>query len=256
MDTPEAVTPIENEYPEVVKILDVRVHNVTTEETLDLVCQFMSEPGLHQIATVNPEFVMTAQDEEAFRQVLNRVDLCIPDGIGLLMASRWLRKPLRERVAGSDLVYHLAAQCADRGWKLFLLGAAPGIAEQAAAIFQDNYPGITIAGTYPGSPAVEENDALVQRINESGAEILFVAYGAPAQDLWISRNSELLEHVRLAMGVGGSLDFITGQASRAPEWVQRIHLEWFYRLIREPWRWRRMLALPKFAFLVLFSRGR
>ena len=256
MDAAKAVTPTEYDSPKAIRILDVQVHSTTTEETLRMARQFMAEPRLHQIATVNPEFVMTAQDNPEFRRVLNQADLCIPDGIGLLMAGRWLGTPLRERVAGSDLVYDLAAECAQQGWKLFLLGAAPGVADQAAEIFRAEYPGILIAGTYSGSPALDENDAIVQRVNESSADMLFVAYGAPAQDLWIARNAQALKNIRLAMGVGGSLDFITGEAIRAPQWVRSIYLEWFYRLIREPWRWKRMMALPKFALRILLSRGK
>jgi N-acetylglucosaminyldiphosphoundecaprenol N-acetyl-beta-D-mannosaminyltransferase len=255
MKTAEAVSPTENGLPETISILGVQVHNVTTEETLAYMRRYMDEPSLHQIATVNPEFVMTAQNNATFRQVLNNSDLCLPDGIGLLFAGRWLGHPLKERVAGSDLVYALASEAARHGWRLFLLGAAPGVADQVAEIFSAEHPNIQIAGTFPGSPSLEENDDLVQRINQSNADLLFVAYGAPAQDLWISRNRNSLENVRVAIGVGGSLDFITGRAVRAPKWIQQIGLEWFYRLLREPWRWKRMLALPRFTLRVLLSKA-
>ena len=244
------------EEPEALSILGVKVHSLTTEQALGLVRRYMAEPRLHQLATVNPEFVMKAQRDAAFRQTLNKADLCLPDGIGLLVAAKWLGHPLPERVAGSDFVYQVAEEAANNGWRLFLLGAAPGVADQAAGVFQSLYPDLEIAGTYPGSPALEENDALVARVNESKADILYVAYGAPAQDLWIARNAETLENVRLAIGVGGSLDFVTGSVVRAPHWIQRFGLEWFYRLVREPWRWRRMLALPQFAYRVLMSRFR
>jgi N-acetylglucosaminyldiphosphoundecaprenol N-acetyl-beta-D-mannosaminyltransferase len=194
---------------------------------------------------------MRAQQDAAFRQVLWQADLCIPDGVGLLIAAQWLGRPLPQRVPGSELVYHLAELAAENRWRLFLLGAAEGVAEAAAVILQQQYPGLIIAGTYAGSPDPSENAAIVQRINDSRADMLFVAYGAPRQDKWIARNKESLTAVRLAMGVGGSLDFITGRAVRAPRWLQNLGLEWFYRLIREPWRWRRMLALPRFALKVL-----
>ena len=213
----------------------------------------MSGNVCRQIATVNPEFVMAAGQDPQFMDVLRHADLCIPDGIGLVYASRWMGNPLPERVAGSALVYHLAERAARRGWRLFLLGAAPGVAEEAAAKFQALYPGLEIAGTYAGSPAVAENESIVSLINESEADLLFVAYGAPNQDKWIARNREVLPSVRLAIGVGGSLDFVTGRSPRAPEWVQDLGLEWLYRLIREPWRWRRMLALPQFAVRVLIN---
>jgi N-acetylglucosaminyldiphosphoundecaprenol N-acetyl-beta-D-mannosaminyltransferase len=194
---------------------------------------------------------MRAQQDAAFRQVLWQADLCIPDGVGLLIAAQWLGRPLPQRVPGSELVYHLADLAAENRWRLFLLGAAEGVAEAAAVILQQQYPGLIIAGTYAGSPDPSENAAIVRRINDSRADMLFVAYGAPSQDKWIARNKESLTAVRLAMGVGGSLDFITGRAVRAPRWLQNLGLEWLYRLIREPWRWRRMLALPRFALEVL-----
>jgi N-acetylglucosaminyldiphosphoundecaprenol N-acetyl-beta-D-mannosaminyltransferase len=223
-------------------------------DTLTLVQQFMAEPRLHQIATTNPEFVMAAQQDDVFRQVLWGADLCIPDGIGLIAAARWLRRPLPQRVPGSELVYHLAALAAEYGWRLFLLGAAPGVAEAAAVRFQQQNPDLVIAGTYAGSPDPAENEAIIQRINDSQADMLFVAYGAPKQDKWIARNKANLPTVRLAMGVGGALDFVTGRAIRAPRWLQKLGLEWLHRLIYEPWRWRRMLALPRFAWRVLLSR--
>ncbi len=234
-------------------ILGIPVHAVTMGEVLVLAEGFMAEARLHQIATVNPEFVMAAQDDAEFRRILQTADLCIPDGVGLLLAGRWLGQPLPERVAGSDLVYHLAELAAIHGWRLFLLGAAPGVAEAAAEILKSYYPGLIIAGTFAGSPDPAENEALVQMINDSQADLLFVAYGAPKQDKWIARNWGALSTVRLAMGVGGSLDFITGQAMRAPGWTQGLGLEWLYRLFKEPWRWRRMMALPKFVVKVIQS---
>lgn len=239
--------------PEAVHILGVPVHRVTMAATLSRVEALMEEPGLQQIATVNPEFIMTAQGDDAFRRVLNEAALCLPDGVGLLLAGRRLGRPLPERVAGSDLVYHLAGLAAEHGWRLFLLGAAPGVAEEAATTLTNRYPGLQIAGVYAGSPDPAENEAIVGRINASRADLLYVAYGAPRQDKWIARNRDTLTTVRVAMGVGGALDFVTGRATRAPRWLQRLGLEWLHRLFNEPWRWRRMLALPRFAWAVLRS---
>ncbi len=232
-------------------ILGTPVHIVTMTDTLTLTRQFMTGPRLHQICTTNPEFVMAAQSDDDFRRVLHEADLCIADGIGLIYASKWLGRPLPQRIPGSELVYHLAELCAQEGWRLFLLGAAPGIAEQAAAIFQQAYPGLIIAGTHAGSPDPAENEAIVKRINDGRADMLFVAYGAPNQDKWIARNRDALPTVRVAIGIGGSLDFVTGKSIRAPRWVQNLGLEWLHRLIKEPWRWRRMLALPRFGLAVV-----
>jgi len=240
--------------PPETKILGVPVHGVTMDQTVALVRDFyMARPGCNQIATVNPEFVMAAQRDEAFMTVLRQADLCLPDGIGLVYAARRLANPLPQRVPGSELVYRLAEEAAAQGWTLFLLGAAPGVAEEAGAVLQARYPGLILAGAYAGSPQMEENEQILSLINASEASMLFVAYGAPGQDKWIARNRHRFTTVRLAMGVGGSLDFITGRAERAPLWVQNLGLEWLHRLIKEPWRWRRMLALPQFAARVLIS---
>jgi N-acetylglucosaminyldiphosphoundecaprenol N-acetyl-beta-D-mannosaminyltransferase len=197
---------------------------------------------------------MAAQKDADFMAVLRQAALCIPDGVGLLWAARIMGQRLPERVAGSELVYHLAGLAAENGWRLFLLGAGPGVAEAAAAVFQERFPALTIVGTYAGSPDPAENESIVELINDSTADLLFVAYGAPKQDKWIARNRERLTTVRVALGVGGSLDFISGRSVRAPRWLQRLGLEWLYRLVREPWRWRRMLALPHFALRVVAAR--
>ena len=232
-------------------ILNIPIHPVTMRETLAQVEVWLGGVQLRQIATANPEFVMRAQEDEDFRVVLTAADLCLPDGVGLVWASRWLGKPFPERVAGSELVYHVAELCATQGASLFLLGAAEGVAAEAGQILQTRCPALQIAGTFAGSPALAENEALVAMINASEAAVLYVAYGAPAQDKWIARNKHALTHVKVAIGVGGALDFISGRAIRAPRWMQRLGLEWLHRLWREPWRWRRMLALPRFVAAVL-----
>jgi len=231
-------------------ILGVRVDDVTTSEALDLIEQFIAERTPRQICTVNPEFVMRAQQDDIFRQVINDAALCLPDGVGLLWAARRLGRRLRERVAGSDMVWRIAERASQLGWRMYLLGAAPGVAEKAAQVLQARYPALNIVGTFAGSPAPAEEDAIVARICAAQPDVLLVAYGAPAQDVWIARNQSRLQ-VPVTMGVGGSLDFVAGVARRAPTWMQRIGLEWLHRLIHEPWRWRRQLALPRFVWRVL-----
>jgi N-acetylglucosaminyldiphosphoundecaprenol N-acetyl-beta-D-mannosaminyltransferase len=229
------------------------VHDVTMAETLALVAQWIDAGGTHQIATVNPEFLMKARRDPNFRATLQRVALCIPDGIGVLWATRLRGKKLRERVAGSDLVPRLAAEAVQHGWRTFYLGAAPGVAEKAAAILAARYPGLNVAGCHAGSPAPEEEDDIAARVRAARTDILLVAYGAPKQDIWLDRNLARTG-AAVGIGVGGSFDFIAGVSRRAPRWMQRLGLEWLYRLAREPWRWRRQLALPHFAWLVLTGR--
>jgi lipopolysaccharide heptosyltransferase II len=238
------------EGPPTVRILGVPVHAVTFQGLLEEIERLIGDGRAHQVATVNPEFVMAARRDPIFRVILERATLCLPDGVGLLWAARWLGGRLPERVTGSDGVPMIAGRAAEKGWRIFLLGAAPGVAERTAAILSGRYPGLQVAGTYAGSPAAEEEAGIVARVNAAEADILLVAYGAPKQDKWIARNLPRLR-VGVAMGVGGSFDFISGEAARAPAWMRRWGLEWLHRLWREPWRWRRMVALPRFALAVL-----
>lgn len=238
------------EQPPCLYILGVRVDAVTREEALAQIEAFVRQGGPHQVVTVNPEFIMEAQRNPAFRQALNRAALAVPDGARILWAARRLGRPLVEQVAGVDLVECIAARAAQTGWRLFLLGAAPGVAERAAGVLQTRYSGLTIAGTYAGSPAAAEEDGIVERIRAAQADILLVAYGAPAQDLWLARNLARTG-AAVGMGVGGSFDYIAGVVPRAPLWMRQRGLEWLYRLVRQPWRWRRMAVLPRFVLAVL-----
>jgi N-acetylglucosaminyldiphosphoundecaprenol N-acetyl-beta-D-mannosaminyltransferase len=238
------------------RILGVPIDAATFESLLDSIAAWIAAGDrLYQICTVSPEFVMIAQADPGFMQVLRSADLCAADGVGLLFAARYLGHSLPERVTGSDGVPLIAQRAARDGWKLFLLGAAPGVAEQAAARLIEQNPGLLIAGVHAGSPAPEEAEAIIERINASGADILLVAYGAPRQDVWIAQNRARL-NVHVAMGVGGTFDFIAGVVPRAPRWMQRMALEWLYRLYKQPWRWRRMLRLPRFVWAVIWNRER
>ncbi|MBN1200889.1 MAG: WecB/TagA/CpsF family glycosyltransferase [Anaerolineae bacterium] len=237
-------------------VLGVPLDAATFDSMLECIAGWItSRDRTYQICTVSPEFVMIAQDDPGFMRVLRAADLCVADGVGLLFAARYLGHPLPERVTGSDGVPVIAERAARDGWKLFLLGAAPGVAEQAAANLVNRNPGLQIVGTYAGSPSPHEEETIIERVNASGADILFVAYGAPRQDKWIARNEARLD-VCVAMGVGGTFDFIAGVVPRAPRWMRRLALEWLYRLIRQPWRWRRMLRLPRFVWAVLRYRER
>jgi N-acetylglucosaminyldiphosphoundecaprenol N-acetyl-beta-D-mannosaminyltransferase len=236
-------------------ILGVRIHQVTMNETLRFLEAMAKDGKSHHVVTVNPEFIMTAQQDRSFRDVLNSASIALPDGIGVVLASRWLGQPITERIPGVDVVEQFASVAQRHQLRLFLLGAAQGVAEIAARRLQEKYPGLCIAGTYAGSPHPDEEDEICQRIAEASPQILFVAYGAPQQDLWIARNLPRLK-VPIAMGVGGSFDFIAGITIRAPRWIQEIGLEWLHRLIREPYRWRRMLALPQFVVAVIQSSKR
>ena len=233
-------------------ILGVPVHPVTFEDFLDAVAQFIRQGTPHQICTANPEFVMTAQRRPDFLRVLQEADLVLPDGVGLLWAAKRMGHPLPERVTGSDGIYLLAERAAREGWRLFLLGAMPGVAEKTASILTQRYPGLHVVGTYPGSPRDEDYSEIARRIKAAQPDILLVAYGAPKQDLWIAKHKDDLG-VPVSMGVGGAFDFVAGVQKRAPRWLIRLNLEWLWRLVTQPWRWKRQLDLPRFVWSVLTS---
>ena len=245
--------------PGSIYVLGVRVDRVSQDQALQRIMEIIArrravngQQPCQQLITVNPEFVMAAQRDASFRQAINAATLVVADGVGVVWATRYLRAATPERITGVDTLVALAQRCASAGYRLYLLGAAPGVAEETATRLQSLAPGLQIAGTYSGSPARAEEEAIVERIRAAQADVLCVAYGAPAQDLWIYRNLSRLP-VALAVGVGGAYDFISGRQRRAPRLMQRLGIEWLYRLYREPWRWRRMLALPRFALLVMLK---
>ncbi|MBI2305062.1 MAG: WecB/TagA/CpsF family glycosyltransferase [Chloroflexi bacterium] len=236
-----------------VHILGVRVHSLTMEEVVAKVQEFVDNGTPHHIVTLNPEFLVQAHDDPQFRNVLNAAHLALADGAGLIWAARFQGSPLRARTPGVDVVRHLAGLSAHRGYRLFFLGAKRGVAATAAKILEMENPGLLVAGTHDGSPSPEEEKNIVAQIRAAAPHILFVAYGAPQQEFWIKRNMEALG-VPMVMGVGGTLDYISGVVRRAPVPMQRLGLEWAFRLASQPWRWRRMLRLPRFVALLLASR--
>lgn len=232
-----------------VEVLGVRVHDVTCDEAVVALDAFVRAGRPCRVVTPNPEIVMAARRDLGYRAILNGADLSLPDGIGLILAARLAGKRLRAHVRGSDLIERLAARSAEAGWRWFLLGGAPGVAAEAAATLTKRYPGLGIAAAIPGSPDPAEDLNLRRTIAEAApVHILLVAYGAPRQERWIARNQAALD-VPIQMGVGGAFNFLAGRSPRAPGWVRRLELEWAYRLATEPWRWRRQLALPRFAAL-------
>jgi N-acetylglucosaminyldiphosphoundecaprenol N-acetyl-beta-D-mannosaminyltransferase len=233
------------------RILGVRVDCVDMAGAVETIARLIGEGGpARLVATVNPEFVMRARADQRFQEVLESAALCLADGIGVVWAMRRQGCPQYERVPGSDLVPLLAAECARRGWRPFLLGSRPGVAEEAARRLEADNPGLAVAGTHAGSPWPGDDDESVRRIAAARPDVLLVAYGAPHQELWIARNRRRLD-VPVAMGVGGTFDFLAGRVRRAPLWMQRVHLEWLWRLALQPARARRMAVLPLYALAVL-----
>ena len=219
--------------------------------TLQRIEELIESGGPHLVATVNPEFVMRARKDREFARVLDGAALCLPDGTGVVWAARRQGCEVREPVAGVDLVGPLAAMCSRRGFRLFLLGAAPGVAADLAASLRDANPGLEVAA-HAGSPDSSDDVETVHRIHDHRAQVLLVAYGAPAQELWFDRLQGRLD-VSVAIGVGGAFDYLTGRVPRAPAWMRRAGMEWLGRLVRQPWRVRRMAVLPVYAIKVLRS---
>jgi N-acetylglucosaminyldiphosphoundecaprenol N-acetyl-beta-D-mannosaminyltransferase len=216
---------------------------------VDQVERFVDSGGHHLVATVNPEFVMRARRDREFARVIESADLCLADGVGVVWAARRQGCVLQMPVTGVDLIPPLASLCARRGFHLFLLGAAPGVAAELAARLRAEHPGLEVA-SHSGSPDPASDDETVGMVTAHRTQVLLVAFGAPAQELWIERLRSRLE-VAVAVGVGGSFDFLTGRVPRAPAWMRRAGLEWLHRLGRQPWRLRRMAVLPAYAVRVL-----
>jgi N-acetylglucosaminyldiphosphoundecaprenol N-acetyl-beta-D-mannosaminyltransferase len=239
--------------PRRVHILGARVDDVTWDETLDHIAAYIASGEPHHVMTPNPEFVMRARRDPAFQLLLDHADLAPADGVGVKWAARLLGERLREVVPGSDLVERLAAAGMGDGQRWFLLGAAEGVAAEAAVQLQSRYPGLQIVGTWSGAPDPEQDDDICRRIEAvRPVDLLLVAYGAPRQDEWIARNQPRLR-IPVAIGVGGTLDFIAGRSRRPPRLIKRLNLIWLFRLVTEPWRWRRQRALVRFAALVLWQ---
>lgn len=239
--------------PRRVHILGARVDDVTWDEALAYIACFVAAGQPHQVMTPNPEFVMRTRRDPTFRSLLDRVDLAPADGVGLKWAAHLHGVRIRDVVPGSDLVERLAAVGKGSGQRWFLLGAAEGVAAEAAAKLQERYPGLQIVGTWSGAPDLEQDDALCRRIEAAKpVDILLVAYGAPRQDEWIARNQPRLR-IPVAIGVGGTFDVIAGHSRRPLRLVKRLNLIWLFRLLTEPWRWRRQLALIHFAILVVLE---
>ena len=207
--------------------------------------------GPHLVATVNPEFVMRAQRDVEFARVLESADLCLPDGNGVVWAARRQGCGIREPVAGVDLVGPLAAMCAARGLRLFLLGAAPGVAAELADRLREAHEGLEV-NAHSGGPEQALDAETLHRIHDHHADVLLVAFGAPAQEMWIDRLKNRLG-VSIAVGVGGAFDYLTDRVPRAPLWMRQARLEWLARLAWQPWRVRRMAVLPVYALKVMLS---
>jgi N-acetylglucosaminyldiphosphoundecaprenol N-acetyl-beta-D-mannosaminyltransferase len=237
--------------PAEVEFFGVRVANTTMDESLEWLAERAAEPTRTLAAFVNPDCLNIAYHDEAYRSVLRQAARVLPDGIGLRIGCNLLGVAMQANVNGTDLFPRICARAAAAGMPVFFLGARPGVADLASENMQAQFPGLRIAGTQHGYFSPEEAASVIRKINESGARILFVAFGAPRQEIWLAEHHEALAPT-LRLGVGAALDFYSGRIPRAPQWMREIGFEWAFRLYLEPGRmWRRyVVGNPLFLYRV------
>lgn len=233
--------------------MGVGFDDLTRENAIDLCKRLIDEHRSAYMVTPNPEIVMAAWENAELHDAICNADLVIPDGIGVVKAARIIGTPLKERLPGIEIGEAILEYAAQTGKSVFLLGAKPGVADAAKEKMQETYPGLNVCGTNDGY--FKDDGPVVEKINAAQPDFLMVCLGAPKQELFMKDHLDAL-HVKLMIGLGGSLDSFAGTVKRAPKWMIRCNLEWLYRLIKEPKRFGRMLRLPKYLFAVLGRRIR
>ena len=237
-----------------IKILGVNIDRVNLEQAVERVRELISiQSQSSLIVTPNSEMLAMASEDKQLTDILNSADLATPDGIGVVIASKILGKPLEERVAGFDLITELFQEFAEEEINFYFLGGKPGIVDQAVLNLKDKYSNLNISGYHHGYLDRESQEQVITEINNKDIDLLLVGMGVPLQEKFLDNNLKKLR-VGAAVTVGGSFDVLAGEVNRAPLWMQKAALEWFYRLLQEPSRFGRMLTLPKFIFLVIKSK--
>ncbi len=236
-----------------VDILDIPVDSITMREAVEKVGEFMREGGPHTIYTPNSEIMMEAQRNSELKEIMKKADMLIADGAGVVMASKMLGRPVPEKVSGIDLAKEIFRTYSEDGLRCFLFGAKPGVAQEAAVNLVRDYPGIIIAGCRNGYFTEQEEDEIIEEISSSSPDILLVALGAPKQEKWIYSHLDKLG-AKVCIGVGGTIDILSGRVRLSPEFFRKHSLEWLHRLYKEPRRAKRMLDLPRFILRVFRTR--
>ena len=231
------------------EILGVGIDKVNSQQALEKIGEFIASGQPHQIVTANAEIIYQASKNEKMRNVINNAQMVTADGSGVVWASRQLGEPLEQRVTGIDLVNSICEQSAKDKWKIYILGSAPGVAATAAVNIRNKFPGCNIVGTHHGYFNAKEEKQILAELEKLKPDVLFVALGAPKQEYWIADHLAELG-IPVGMGIGGSMDVLSGNVKRAPKWMQKMSLEWLYRLLIQPTRFKRVLALPKFMLAV------
>ena len=234
-----------------IDVMGVAYDNVTMEEAIAQARTLLQQTGTHYCVTPNAEMAYEAMHDERFRALLNGAALTLPDGAGVVLGAKLLKTPLKQKVAGVEFAENLLGLLEETGGSLYLLGGKPGIGELAAQNMLEKHPKLRIVGIQDGY--FQEEAAVVQQIHDANADVLFVCLGSPKQE-WFMKNHLQELNVRLMIGLGGTLDSFAGTVKRAPRWMIRLQLEWLYRLIKEPKRFKRMLRLPKFIWAAFRER--
>lgn len=226
-----------------VNVLGVGIDNLTLSEAVDKALSLISEHRCAYMVTPNPEIVMAAWDDPKVSKAIENADLVIPDGVGVMQAARILGTPLREHMPGIDAATEIIKRLASRGGSVFLYGARPGVAEEAAERMKQRFPGLVICGTNDGYG--NDDGAVVSKINAAKPDFVMVCLGVPKQELWMAKHAAKLD-AGLMAGLGGTIDVFSGQVKRAPLIWQKLKLEWLYRCFEEPKRFRKIKRIPQF----------
>ncbi len=232
-----------------IEILSVPIDVVTMDEAMDRVEQMLRSPGFHFVATMNAEMVMLAKRDKVFADLIKGADLVLPDGAGVLWAAEQQNEHFPERVTGVDTAKRLFEKAAKEQLPIYCLGGESGVAEDAVAAMEKEFGPLSVVGVHSGFFTAEEEKEIIKKIEEGGTKIVLVALGVPRQEIWITQNLSHLSGV-VGMGVGGTFDVLAGRLPRAPKWMQDNRLEWLFRLYKQPWRIKRMMALPQYVWAV------
>lgn len=235
-----------------VKILDVNIDDITMGIAVEKIVKFLEQDKNHIICTPNAEIMMKSYKDEKLKEILNNSDMVVADGAGVVLASKILGCPLKERIAGYDLVQNILKLKLEKKIRIYLLGGSPNVAKKAIEK-NSNLEGIEFVGEHHGYFTKSQDDEIIEEINKLNVDILLVGLGAPKQEKWIYENKDKL-NVKICIGVGGSFDVMAGNVKRAPKFFQEHGLEWFYRLCKQPQRIIRMIDLPLFILLVMWKR--
>ncbi|MGO4272903.1 WecB/TagA/CpsF family glycosyltransferase [Paenibacillus sp. TAF58] len=233
-----------------VRIYGVPISKMSMDQTVAYLTNVIEQRQPHQIITANPIMVMAAQEDPAYLSMMQRAELIVPDGTGVVWAAKYVGEPVVERVPGYDLIHELMKVGESRSWKVYLLGASNEVIQAAAEKLRTAYPRIKLVGVRDGYFKDEQDAEVIQDIVDAAPDILLVGRSAANQEPWIGKYKKQLG-IPVMMGVGGSFDVLSGKLKRAPVLFQKLRLEWFYRLMQEPWRYKRMLLLPQFALKVM-----